>query len=268
MAACVLHKPRLLLLDEPTAGVDAKARRAFWDLIADMAAGGMTVLVSTHYMDEAERCHRVVYLSGGRLIVEGSAEDVVHGAKLVAYEATGEGIGRLVSRARGRPGPWRTCSPFRHARWRSCSARSSIYRPWLCSARPAPGRCVAVFAVPVEGSVPLLLVALGVFTACNLALGFTLSSVAGTPMQALQMAMGTMLPSLLMSGFMFRFAGTPAWARGVGECLPITHIVRIARGILLKGNRLDEIMPEVWPMVAFALIVGTITVRSYRHTLD
>jgi len=104
LAACVLHKPRLLLLDEPTAGVDAKARRAFWDLIADMAAGGMTVLVSTHYMDEAERCHRVVYLSGGRLIVDGSAEDVVHGAKLVAYEATGDGIGRLVSRARATPG--------------------------------------------------------------------------------------------------------------------------------------------------------------------
>ena len=115
---------------------------------------------------------------------------------------------------------------------------------------------------------PLLLVALGVFTACNLALGFTLSSVAGTQMQALQMAMGTMLPSLLMSGFMFPFAGMPAWARAVGECLPITHIVRISRGILLKGNGFDEIMPEVWPMVVFALVVGTIAVRSYRQTLD
>jgi ABC-type multidrug transport system ATPase subunit len=104
LAACVLHKPRLLLLDEPTAGVDAKARRAFWDLIADMAAGGMTVLVSTHYMDEAERCHRVVCLSGGRLIVEGSAKNVVDSAKLVAYEATGEGIAGLVSRAREMPG--------------------------------------------------------------------------------------------------------------------------------------------------------------------
>jgi ABC-type multidrug transport system ATPase subunit len=92
------------LLDEPTAGVDAKARRAFWDLIADMAGGGMTVLVSTHYMDEAERCHRVVYLSGGRLIVEGPAEDVVRDAKLIAYEATGVGVGRLVDRARGTPG--------------------------------------------------------------------------------------------------------------------------------------------------------------------
>ncbi len=100
LAACVLHKPRLLLLDEPTAGVDAKARRAFWDLIADMAADGMTVLVSTHYMDEAERCHRVVYLSGGRIIVQGSAEEVVRQSHLVVFEATGDISGKLVHRAR------------------------------------------------------------------------------------------------------------------------------------------------------------------------
>ena len=72
LAACVLHRPRLLLLDEPTAGVDAKARREFWDMIHEMAADGMTVLVSTHYMDEAERCQRVVYLAGGRLVVQGT----------------------------------------------------------------------------------------------------------------------------------------------------------------------------------------------------
>lgn len=104
LAASVLHRPRLLLLDEPTAGVDAKARRAFWDLIGDMAADGMTVLVSTHYMDEAERCHRVVYLSHGRLIVEGPSERVVADAHLVTFEATGEGLGALVRRARTLPG--------------------------------------------------------------------------------------------------------------------------------------------------------------------
>lgn len=104
LAACILHRPRLLLLDEPTAGVDAKARRTFWDLIADMATNGMTVLVSTHYMDEAERCHRVVYLAGGRLIVEGPPEDVVRDANLIAFEATGEGIGSLAGRARATAG--------------------------------------------------------------------------------------------------------------------------------------------------------------------
>jgi ABC-type multidrug transport system ATPase subunit len=104
LAACVLHKPRLLLLDEPTAGVDAKARREFWDLIADLAAGGITVLVSTHYMDEAERCHRVVYLSGGRLIVQGSAEAVVQDARLAVFEAVGGDLAAMVRRARAMKG--------------------------------------------------------------------------------------------------------------------------------------------------------------------
>src|SRR5690348_12297951 len=104
LAACVLHRPRLLLLDEPTAGVDAKARREFWDMIHEMAADGMTVLVSTHYMDEAERCQRVVYLSGGRLVVQGTADEVVSAAKLVTFEATGDDIEQAVRRLRRLPG--------------------------------------------------------------------------------------------------------------------------------------------------------------------
>ena len=100
LTACVLHQPRLLLLDEPTAGVDARARRAFWDLITDMATDGITVLVSTHYMDEAERCHRVVYLAGGQIVVQGPATEVVHNAALITFEATGEGLGLLVKQAR------------------------------------------------------------------------------------------------------------------------------------------------------------------------
>ena len=104
LAACVLHRPRLLLLDEPTAGVDAKARREFWDMIHEMAADGMTVLVSTHYMDEAERCQRVVYLSGGRLVVQGTADEVVRAASLVTFEATGDGIEQVVRQLRRTPG--------------------------------------------------------------------------------------------------------------------------------------------------------------------
>ena len=104
LAACVLHRPRLLLLDEPTAGVDAKARREFWDMIHEMAADGMTVLVSTHYMDEAERCQRVVYLAGGRLVVQGTADEVVRAANLVTFEATGDGIEQAVRQLRGMPG--------------------------------------------------------------------------------------------------------------------------------------------------------------------
>lgn len=127
---------------------------------------------------------------------------------------------------------------------------------------------VTVFHVPVLGSLPLLLLALGLFIACNLGIGFTLSSMAKTQMQAQQMAQFTLLPSLLLSGFLTPFAGMPAWARAVGEALPLTHIVRIARGVLLKGNGLAEIAPNLWPMALFALFVGTIAVRSYRQTLD
>ncbi|RPH69096.1 MAG: ABC transporter ATP-binding protein [Myxococcaceae bacterium] len=90
LAACVLHEPELLLLDEPTAGVDPKARREFWDLIHVLASEGITVLVSTHYMDEAERCHRIVYLAGGKVVVEGSAEEVVARSGLVTFVGTGE----------------------------------------------------------------------------------------------------------------------------------------------------------------------------------
>jgi ABC-2 type transport system ATP-binding protein len=92
LAACVLHQPKLLLLDEPTAGVDALARRQFWDLIHDMAGDGLTVLVSTHYMDEAERCKRIVYLASGHIVVQGSADEVSRQSGLITFEATGAGI--------------------------------------------------------------------------------------------------------------------------------------------------------------------------------
>ena len=100
LAACVLHMPKLLLLDEPTAGVDVKARREFWDLIHDMAVDGLTVLVSTHYMDEAERCSRIVYLAQGRIVVQGTAEEVVKGSGLITFEATGGDPDRTARRLR------------------------------------------------------------------------------------------------------------------------------------------------------------------------
>jgi len=125
-----------------------------------------------------------------------------------------------------------------------------------------------VFQVPLLGSLPVLLVALGIFIACNLAIGFTLSSIAKTQMQAQQMAVFTLLPSLLLSGFLFPFAGMPVWARVIGDVLPLTHIVRICRGVLLKGNGFSESLPNLWPMLLFAVVVGAIAVRSYRSTLD
>ncbi|HEY1935970.1 MAG TPA: ABC transporter permease [Acetobacteraceae bacterium] len=124
------------------------------------------------------------------------------------------------------------------------------------------------FQVPVRGSIPLLLLALGVFIAGNLALGITYSTIARTEQQAMQMAQFTLLPSIMLSGFMFPFAGMPAWARAVGELLPITHVLRICRGVLLKGNGFAEILPNLWPMVVFTVAAGILAVVCYRETLD
>ncbi len=534
LAACVLHRPRLLLLDEPTAGVDAKARREFWDMIHEMAADGMTVLVSTHYMDEAERCQRVVYLSGGRLVVQGTADDVVRAAHLVTFEATGDGIEQAVrtvaspsrrgdrggvrpraahrrhgsrraarrdrgsrrkhaALGRGRAAARRRVHPYaaghrgmrgfsfarlfamlikellqmrrdratvgltvmlpmvqlflfgyainanpRHLPTGLLAAEHSTYERTLAAAlqntgyfdiRPmtsedeaeqalargdvmfvlnippdfsrrvdrgeapqvlmdadatdptaianataavvalnatvlnrdlpadmrvqpqqppfqivlhgrynpeqitalniVPGLIgliltvstlvmttlaitreresgtmenllatpvrpvevmlgkiipyvglayvqialillvsVTVFAVPVRGSVPLLLLALGVFIACNLAMGFAFSTMATTQMQAQQLSQFGLLPSIMLSGFMFPFMGMPAWARFIGEAVPLTHALRICRGMLLKGNGLAQIWPDLWPMMVFAVVVGAIAVSMYRETLD
>ncbi len=126
----------------------------------------------------------------------------------------------------------------------------------------------AVFHLPVRGSIPLLMLALGLFIASNLALGFTFSTIATNQMQAMQMAQFTLLPSILLSGFMFPFRGMPVWAQWIGEVFPTTHAFRIVRGILLKGNGAAEIVPELWPIAAFTLAAAAIAIWSYRETLD
>jgi ABC-2 type transport system ATP-binding protein len=95
LGACILPEPQLLLLDEPTAGVDPKARRDFWDEIHALAHEGMTVLVSTHYMDEAERCHEIAYIAYGELLTQGSVADVIANAHLATYTVTGPGLAEL-----------------------------------------------------------------------------------------------------------------------------------------------------------------------------
>ena len=101
LAACIMHRPRLLLLDEPTAGVDPKARREFWDEIHRLAADGLTVLVSTHYMDEAERCHRINYIAYGKLVASGTVAEVVRDAGLTTMLLTGDGVAEAARRLRG-----------------------------------------------------------------------------------------------------------------------------------------------------------------------
>ena len=126
----------------------------------------------------------------------------------------------------------------------------------------------AAFDLPVRGSLFLLIVSLGLFIASNLALGFTFSTIATSQMQAMQMAQFTLLPSILLSGFMFPFYGMPKWAQWTGEIFPTTHALRVVRGILLKGNGAAEILPELWPIAAFTLVVGAIAIWAYRETLD
>jgi ABC-type multidrug transport system permease subunit len=125
-----------------------------------------------------------------------------------------------------------------------------------------------VFGLPIRGSLPLLTLALGLFIASNLVLGITFSTIARNQMQAIQMAQFVLLPSFLLSGFMFPFKGMPVWAQWVGEFFPVTHALRIVRGSLLKGNGLAEIAPELWPIAAFTLVVAAIATWSYRDTLD
>ncbi len=125
-----------------------------------------------------------------------------------------------------------------------------------------------VFGVPMVGSVPLLLVLALLFIMANLAMGITFSTIAKNQLQAMQMAMFFFLPSMLLSGYMFPFRGMPPWAQHIGECLPITHFLRIVRGILLKGNGITECAPDLWPIALFLVVMLTLGIKRYRQTLD
>lgn len=125
-----------------------------------------------------------------------------------------------------------------------------------------------VFNVPMVGSLLLLYVVALLFIGANLAVGITFSTLAKNQLQAVQMAFFFFLPSILLSGFMFPFRGMPDWAQAVGSCLPNTHFLRIVRGILLKGNGLAEITPELWPLLLFLAVAMTVGVKRYRQTLD
>src|SRR5439155_9486755 len=104
LAACLIHQPKLLLLDEPTAGVDPKARRDFWEQIHRLAARGLTFLITTHYMDEAERCHRLAYISYGHLLAHGTVADVIAHARLTTWSVRGPDLPALAEQLRARPG--------------------------------------------------------------------------------------------------------------------------------------------------------------------
>lgn len=130
------------------------------------------------------------------------------------------------------------------------------------------GAAFVLFEVPMVGSMTLLLAMIGVFIVANLGVGFTFSTIARNQLQAVQMTFFFFLPSMLLSGFMFPFRAMPVWAQWVGEILPLTHFLRIVRGILLKGNTLAQLQQDLWPMLVFLLVAGVVALKRYRQTLD
>ena len=125
-----------------------------------------------------------------------------------------------------------------------------------------------LFHVPMAGSLGLLLAVVLTFIVANLAVGITFSTLAKNQLQAVQMSFFFFLPSLLLSGFMFPFKGMPRWAQTIGEGFPLTHFLRVVRGVLIKGNGTEDVAGEIWPIVAFAAVALTIGVLRYRRTLD
>jgi ABC-2 type transport system permease protein len=125
-----------------------------------------------------------------------------------------------------------------------------------------------LFQVPMLGSLLLLSTILILFIATNLAIGFTFSTLAKSQMQAMQMTMFFFLPSMLLSGFMFPFRGMPEWAQVLGEVFPLTHFLRIVRGILLKGSGIAEVAPNVWPLAIILVVVSIAALKRYQRTLD
>jgi ABC-2 type transport system permease protein len=130
------------------------------------------------------------------------------------------------------------------------------------------GAGVALFGVPVLGNLGLLALLTTLFIATNLSFGYTFSTLAQNQLQAVQMAMMFFLPNLLLSGFMFPFAGMPQWAQWFGECLPLTHFLRIVRAIMLKGSTLTDLQYDAEALVALMLFAMAIAVTRFRRTLD
>jgi ABC-2 type transport system permease protein len=125
-----------------------------------------------------------------------------------------------------------------------------------------------VFNVPMIGSLTLLSGALALYIVANLAVGYTFSTIAENQLQAMQMMVFFLLPTILLSGFAFPFEGMPVWAQWIGEALPATHFLRIVRGILLKDNGFPEIWPDLWPLILFMFVVMGIALARFRRTLD
>jgi ABC-2 type transport system permease protein len=125
-----------------------------------------------------------------------------------------------------------------------------------------------LFSVPMEGPMSVLFAVTLLFIGANVTLGYTFSTIARNQMQAMQMTFFFFLPSILLSGFMFPFRGMPEWAQWIGEAIPLTHFLRVVRGVMLKGGGFAEVAPNVWPLLLFWVAVAGLALARYRRTLD
>lgn len=125
-----------------------------------------------------------------------------------------------------------------------------------------------LFFIPVIGSFGLLFFCMVLFIICNLSLGFLISTIAKNQTQALQMSIFVLLPSMMLTGFMFPFHGMPEWAQMIGRCIPLTYFVRIVRGIMLKGSEFADIVPHLWPLLVLMAVITGVTMKAYKNTLD
>ena len=125
-----------------------------------------------------------------------------------------------------------------------------------------------LFNIPVLGNLGLLLFCSFIFIICNLSLGFLISTAAKNQTQALQMSVFVLLPSLMLTGFMFPFQGMPLWAQTIGKCIPLTYFLRITRGITLKGADFIDILPHLWPLLILMTAITALTMKAYKNTLD
>lgn len=125
-----------------------------------------------------------------------------------------------------------------------------------------------LFSIPVFGDVGLLFACTLLFIVCNLAIGFLISTIAKNQTQALQMSVFVLMPSIIMTGFMFPFQGMPAWAQTIGKAIPLTYFLRIVRGIMLKGADFSDVLPNLLPLGVIVAVLTTLTLKAYRNTLD
>jgi ABC-2 type transport system ATP-binding protein len=179
LAACMLHRPKLLLLDEPTAGVDPSARRDFWDHIHELAHAGITVLVSTHYMDEAERCHALAYIAYGKLLAHGTIREVIDEAHLATWEIEGDKVMEVAAKLRGMPGV-EMVAPFGNTLHVSGTDRAALQAS-IESAASRPGLAVHEVAPTLEDVFIHLMRDLGEGAKVEKSAGHGLAAASGRP---------------------------------------------------------------------------------------